>query len=572
MKEILFSDLAQIVKNKENIKNELTPDRWQAMDYEVGDFSGKALVAGEETFPKNLILEPNLKGWHRIYVSMIRPDFANKLYIKLTSEETFTSIYPPTENPPTKWASYEYAQEFFWKCADMTNEEIEIRKPVLYNSNGTLLAWLRFEEMTAEEVVAYKNSLNDPKFKNAHFHFDGNEHTLEELNSETDCLIRLSNVKNSDAEICSMEVTSDYDIKGPENLTMYSKTKRAFSEDEIKYGKNKAVYYKKKIDFLHQNNVEALAAFRMSIANFGVDAVGRIRTNFAENHPEFFCKTRDGRSVQICSYAYPEVWDYTISALKEALKYGFDGVSLILHRGIMINFEAPVIDRFKEKYPDIDPCLLPIKDARLNGIWCEFMTEFMKKLRKELDEYANRHVKINIITDFNPETAKHLGIDIETWAKNGLIDCICQDTMELYEDIDNCMDGEFIDMEKYVEKRKRTETVRRFHGHDLNKLIDGAKAYMDIAEKYNVKFYGGIFSWPSNTQTILENQKKLKAIGVENFSVYNFIHLSVHKPYLHALANICHDEIEEKYCEVKNFRVQKLNGWDISTYNPNWRG
>lgn len=572
MKEILFNDLTQIVENKDAVKDELTYEHWQAMDYEIGDFTGKALVAGEETFPPNLILTPELTGWYRIFIATIKPEFTNKFYLKLTSDESFASIAPPSENPPVKWISYEYAQEFFWKCADMSNEKMELRRPASYNSIGAFLTWLRFEEMTEEEVEAYKNNANSPKFKNAHYHFDGNENTMEEMNSEEDSLIRLSNIKNSDAEICSMEITSDYDIKYMEDQPMYLKNARAFNVGDHRHRANKAVYYKKKIDFLHENHVEAFAAYRISIANFGVDDVGRLSTNFAEKNPHLYCKTRDGRTVQICSYAYPEVWDYTIGALKDAVSYGFDGVSLIMHRGIMINFEEPVINRFKEKYPDTDPRLLPIKDPRLNGIWCEFMTEFMTKLRRELNEYAGKHIKINVITDFSPETAKHLGLDIETWAKNGLIDCICQDTMELYEDIDDCMDGEFIDMEKYTAKRKVTETVRRFHGHDMEKLINGAKKYMEIAEKYNVKFYGGIFSWPSNTKMILDNQKKLKEIGVENFSVYNFVHLSVNKPYHHVLSNICHDEIDEKHCKVKNFRVQMLNGTDISTYNPNWRG
>lgn len=570
MKEILFSDLTQIVKNKNAVTADLTSKNWFAMDYEISETKGKALVAGEETEPEDAILAPQLKGWHRIYICTVKMEFQNRFHLKLSSDIAFESVVPPKEGTPSKWAPYEYAQEFFWKCADMSDNDIILKKPKGFNNEGSAVTWFRFEEMTTEEVEEYKAYTSTKSNKNAHYHYDGNENTMEAIAENDNVLSRYSRLKNSDAEICSMEITSDYDVKkSPE--TMMRKASRLIADGDTVHRENKEKYYKTKIDFLHSINVEALAAYRMSIADLGIDFDGHIKTGFVQKHSEMFCKIRDGRTVQVCSFAYPEVWDYAINGFKEALGYGFDGVSLILHRGIMIGFEEPVIKRFHEKYPDIDPCLLPIKDPRMHGIWCEFMTEFMTKLRKELDEFAGRHVKINIITDYSPETAKHIGIDIETWAKNGLIDCICQDTMELYEQIDDCMDGEFIDMKKYIEKCKVTETVRRFHFHDLEKIIEGAKKYMEIAAKYNVKFYGGIFSWPSDAETIIENRKKLKEIGVKNFSVYNFVHLSVHQPLYHALANLCHDKINEKYCAVKNFKVQMLNGFDISTYNPNWR-
>ena len=572
MKSCIFSDLSAITENKEVIKNEISTDCWQMLDYEINGICGKMLVAGEETYPQPVILDPKLKGWHRIYISMVNIGFVNRLNIKLTSDKTFASVYTPKESTPSRWAPYEYAQEFFWKCANMNSEKIFLRKPCVYAKNGACVSWLRFEEMSEAEIEEYKAYVNAPKFKNAHYHFDGNEHTMEELNSANDSLIRLSNVDNSDAEICSLEFTSDYDIEDTTLTVMYASTPKSFEKGDLKFRENKKEYYKEVLSYLHGMDIKALAAYRMSLARFGLDDIERIQIGFVGKHPEYYCRTRNGKALNICSYAYPEVWDYVISGFKEMLSYGYDGISLILHRGIMINFEAPVLERFAELYGNEDPRTLPISDSRLNGVWCEFMTEFMSKLRREVDSFAGRRVWINIITDFSPETAKNLGVDIETWAQKGLIDSICQDTMELYEDVSDCMCDDRIDIEKYSAKLKTTEVIRRYHGYDLSKIVNGAKKYFEIAEKYNVKFYGGIFSWHTRPEAVLENQRALKQIGIDNFSVFNYVHLSVHQPLHHSLAHICHDEINKEYCIVNNFRVQSIGDMDISLYNPNWRG
>lgn len=571
MNETLFLDLSKIIEDQSSVKKEISPDHWGTIDYEIEERFGKMLFVGEETEPPKISLVPNVTGWQRIYICTVKMDFNNKFNIKLSSDKAFSSVFPPKENPPVKWAPHEYSQEFFWKCADMTSQKIEIRKPKTYNPCGVAIAWLRFESMTESEIEELKEYRNSPK--NAHYHFDGNEHTMEELNSPNDALTRLSVLKNSDADICSMEFVSDYGVTDRTNGTMYSLSSKAFATGDKKFRANKQAYYKEKIDFLHNINVKALAAYRMSVTSFGVDSYGRMELEFAETHPEYYCKTRDGRTVSICSYAYPEVHDYVINGFKDVLQHGFDGISLILHRGIMINFEEPVIKRFKEKYPDLDPRTLPIKDDRLNGIWCEFMTKFMRKLRKETTESKGHPIIINILTDFDPDTAKHIGLDIESWAKEGLIDSVCQDTMEAYEEIEDCLNEDgLINLDKYTQKIKKTETVRRFFGYNIEKIVCGAKKYKNIADRYNIKFYGGIYSWPANTDMILENHRKLKELGINNFSVYNFVHLSVTQPFYHTLANICHDKIDERYIRPSNHRVMSLGGLDISTFNPNWRG
>ena len=52
----------------------------------------------------------------------------------------------------------------------------------------------------------------------------------------------------------------------------------------------------------------------------------------------------------------------------DAVAYGFDGVSLIYHRGTHIGFEQPVLDRFHALYPNIDPQRLGVAGGSYGGI------------------------------------------------------------------------------------------------------------------------------------------------------------------------------------------------------------
>ena len=177
-----------------------------------------------------------------------------------------------------------------------------------------------------------------------------------------------------------------------------------------------------------------------------------------------------------------------ISQFVNILKYGFDGITLIYHRGHFIGFDKPVIDRFAELYPGVNPRLLPFKDERLHGVWCEFMNEFMRKLR----EAVGAEVKINVITDYSLETSKHLGLDVKYWAENGLIDSASQADMETFEDLEGCMDDknpELIDLEKYKYQLSQKTVVKRKFGKNVEKVCQHIPEYKKLKTLYGIEVY-----------------------------------------------------------------------------------
>lgn len=570
-KEIILSSLADIICNKEDISSSLSTDKWQSMEFSAGGISGNMLVAGEMCHPKDLTLKPNLVGWYKIFVATINLKSTNYFCMRLSSDEGFSGMRDPFYGKKFMWTPLEYAEEFFWKCACLTDEDIIISKPDSHFKNTCSVAWLRFVPMTEEEIEAFKNQKGD---SSVHVHFDEDLNAEDSLDSNEALLTRIAMIKGTDAGECSLEISFDYDTPEIDAAPTLLANDLGWYKGDSEFQKVKEHAYRLRIDFLHQNGIKAFAANRMSVTEFTPPY-----TNFqwaykcfVRNHPEYYCTLRDGSSIAVCSYAFPEVRRYVIDTLLSFMKFGFDGLTLIFHRGLHIGFEKPVVDAFNEKYPGIDPFTLPVTDKRLNGVFGEFMTEFMSELRCELSEKYGSDKKINVVVDFSPETSKHFGLDIESWARLGLIDEVCQGIMEMYENLEGTLDenGKII-LEKYREKLKSEPVLCRYHDTDLEKAVNSAKEHLKICKKYGVEFYAAL-PWPHKIapKEYEPYRKAFADIGVTKFLSWNTNHLLYDLPEAHTA--LSPSLATEEMIEAKRYRVTSLAGSNIGIFNPNWRG
>lgn len=573
VQEIIFSDLYEIVQNKQEVLPYCNETKWQSIPYTAEDIEGKILAAGEYTHPEELTLTPNLKGWYKIFLGLIQIGSENHFYIKLSNEEWYRSVRMSKEPRPIHFETHEWIEENFWCCADLTNQNVHIKKPEVegkFGISSSIIAYIRCVPMTDREVKAYQD-YQKPQQK-LHVHFDCDWNLVEEQ-SVSGAMSRLCTIKDTDAKLCSVEITGDLDNN-------FAFTEAAFTvQDESYRAGNEKAYAKRFMrhktytDFIRKQNIIPLAAMRMSICNFGIPYDKLLQLRFPKEHPEFYIKSREGNTIPICSYAYPEVQNYVISSFKTALDYGYDGVTLMYVRGSHIGFEQPVLDAFSKLYPDVNPCRLPVTDKRLNGIWREIFTTFMTKLRTELDAHAKKHIHINIVTDFTPDTDFCYGIDIEKWAELGLIDSVCSDTMETYEDLTNCLaDDGLIDLEKYkAEQKKRMVVCRNYDGLDIDHVVEGVHKYLEIEKKYGTEFYACLLGYwrPS---IYVPNWEKVKEAGATRFCATNFTHAVPDLPGYHRVSKFGHDTLNAEYHTPRLLRVLSLNGIDISTYNPNWRG
>jgi hypothetical protein len=285
-----------------------------------------------------------------------------------------------------------------------------------------------------------------------------------------------------------------------------------------------------------------LAAFRTSAAVYGLHLPRMLKHGLPADFPAFNIANRDGSLIKACSYAYPETQKYVIDYLTRLARLGYDGVTLIMHRGAHVGFEKPVLERFKKLYPAVDPLRLPVADPRLHGVWCNIMTEFVRGLRASLDAVSDKRLTINVIGDYGLQSAKYLGLDFERWAKEGLIDSVCQADMETVEDLTDCMsdtEAGLIDWDKYKKQLNERQIIRRSFATDIDKVCKFIPEYKALKNKYGVEVYH-VLPW-CNTIPYTEiepSAERMRKAGAEKFLHWNTNHTVPDKPEWYTVSHL----------------------------------
>ena len=560
-KEVVFSDLNALVNEKDRVSTRYGKDKWTPKAYATGAYSGQMLVTMETGYPEAVSFDLNLKGNYKIFLCLPRLRAYNYLYVKLSDDLCYTGMAASDRNP-INWSAEEFFEEIYWKTADLTGQKLIISKSDPASMSVSSLAWIRC--VPADELQPA------PENKCMQMHIDGDIPFETPFVNGDEYVMKLFQFKDSNVDFVSFEISFDYDtVPDPKQEHLLRCDDRWDAGNYI-FSANKEIVYKKNIAFAKKHNIKLYAANRMAVSNF-VTPFTRFgwNVNFVEDNPRFYYRTRTGTTVNACSYAYPEVQDYVVKQLSDAVKLGFDGVSLLFHRGMFVGFEAPVLERFRQLYPHIDPHRLPFADPRLHGVWCEFMNQFMHKLRNTL----GKDTKINAVTGYGLQNSKNIGLDVEYWVKNGLVDSVSQADMEIYENLADCMSDDnpaYIDLEKYQKDLEEKTVVCRAFGTNLEKVLTHMPEYLAL-KQYGVEVYH-VLPWihkylPEEYPAYI---RRLQEAGAEKFLSWNTNHLLPDVPEWHAVRRIGNEPERETLRTYH--RVLSIDGYDISQYHPNWRG
>jgi len=154
-------------------------------------------------------------------------------------------------------------------------------------------------------------------------------------------------------------------------------------------------------------------------------------------HPEYRQILRDGTVIEKASYAFPEVQQLMLDLIREATeKIDADGINLCFVRGPhLLCYEKSILDAFQAKYGE-DAREVEPKDSRLLEVRASFMTDFVRKARRVLDEVGTKkgkrlelsiwawHSNQNV---WLGKTPIEEGLDIKTWIRESLLDSlVCQ--------------------------------------------------------------------------------------------------------------------------------------------------
>ena len=561
MREYKFYDIPALVCEKDEITTDPTQNKWQILDYEAADFKGKLLFAAEDSSPAPLTLDPGVQGRYRVYIGLITPlgdGFGGtSTGFGLLSEEAKNQFF--TVRPDDCWKPLEWFEESYYGTVDLTGEKFVLSKPerqgVVKSPLNSALAWIRLVEDT-EEVAKSTPCMA--------YHFDLDYFADDKYNSPAETLGRMRMLKDGAPEVILHEQFCAHDVKELKAYGVEAKWGKYYYDnyDEVE----KAI-----ISEAHSMGAKIYASYRLEAGGFGyfVKYLNDVyKDSWYDEHPEYRCITRDGRAINACSYAYPEVRRRVIEMILNSSS-PYDGVCVFFHRGIVIAFEEPVKQMVYEKY-GVDATRLPMTDPRLNEVFCHFVTLFMRELREALGDKKD----INAIVFYGAEDSKNSGYDVKTWVEEGLVNGICQGLMTHYETLDGLMaDDGLIDLEKYKKAlTERPVVCRTFSAFDLERISNGARELMEICDgKADFRATLGWERTPLETTIAIADTHK--RMGVKKFISWNTNHkakilkrLNFEKYYVGGNAELYEPR------KTNYVRTMSLAGDDISTYNIDWKG
>ena len=591
-KEILFSDLGRCFGPDKNLSDKGMRDKWRVIPYRTGDISGTLLSSLAEGTPGDLTFDPQLTGWYKIYVCV--PTFSElEVHMKLTQDKGFFEFCSLAHSGLT----FTHLEESFWRCAKMDGQSVILSKADISPRNPkiSMLSWLRFVEMTEEEVEELLADRVQTETKNLYMTDD-----IHNKIFEGDCDVPnfwegvVIPYEDSDVEWLSLERIPSF-ISGHcpnddvENFAFPRGGDRMLQEQRDKFDSREVLG--KLVKLGQEMGMKMSLSLRMGAWGIGFP-FDQCYFDFPDYlaKPELNCVMRDGVPAAAWSYAFEEVQKYVIDMLLEMAESGCEAVTLIAHRGLpYVLFEQPVVDRFRALYGE-DPYDLPLDEPRLNALHCEIMNEFFRKLRKALDEaHPDRHVEVHLRSLFSVYDNKYIGLDTEALAKEGLVDAIIAYPWR-YREVygEGCiLPNGRVDMEKY-KAWVNNPNVRAYfldgkaeQYPDTRGVLQGAvdeadlvRQWMALEEAYGVKIYIDIMPRVMPPEQLRERALALYDAGAKRIALWDTYGRVTVKAMWTTARKLGHVEALREGIDPQTrlFRVHELAGNNLSRYLPIWGG
>jgi hypothetical protein len=405
---------------------------WRVIDYRATGYSGRYLHGDASSGELEIPL--NLKGWHAVSIGLAeRQWFMTAVEVKLTGDAhwqvLFTGAEPMHEEP--------------WVFADLTGKSLHVRYPkedwrVPKAHEGqemhAQIYSVRATPMDAEDVAELKGAHKKP----AIYFNDGFGIFYQQRLQGEDCLLdSLGQFDDSDftqlafcpggADICNYPTKVGTVIH--QDGWFYTRAGDKRVGENVKRMIDKGVdAMRLAVETAHKQKQSFLLYVRpqgwMGDPEFG----HALASEFYRANPQWRCVEADGKPISKLSYAYPEVRKQLAGIIQEALDRGADGVALVLVRGFPVaRYEEPVLEAFKARWGS-DTRQLPETDPRLQGVWGDIATAWVKEVRALLDESGpgreGKRKELAVMPGPDLEWNQKFGFDIPRWAQEGLIDTV----------------------------------------------------------------------------------------------------------------------------------------------------
>lgn len=593
----IVSDLGAVFEPKTNLSDDRVVNTWAVVPYETNQIKGTLLSAMANSKPEPVTFDPHLKGWYAIFVGLpsVHVNAGPETHLKLSSDRAYREF--------RYRGLWRRIKEFFWKCADMTDEKVILAKMNEGIDKVEGACWFRFVPMTEEEVAAYQADQNRTDTRTMYCHYDMHDayyHLGKTMNENP--LIYTEILENSDIEWVTLENHKISD--GPALCGDLKKMQLGAAGYEFtnQFLQRNPEVYPRMIERLHEMGRKVALAHRMGMWALGYPYDdGQFRNSFWNANKHLRCIDRDGQAIDAMSYAYPEVQDYMISLFMHSASFHPDAVQMMFNRcPVAILFEQPVLERFAQKYPGVDMRVLPLEDPRVREIHCEFMTAFVRKLRAALDQYTQERgwtrIELHVRTMCTVYDTLLMGVDLEQWAKEGLIDAIIhyprRTREQLPDEVFADETHEAIDLAKYTkyanELNVGSKSVIYFSDdqpfyppwpdhkgvmHGPADLKEALEEFVSIGKRYGIPFYYELMPRSMTPEEYRNRVQFAYDAGVNHLSLWDINSRWAVADQWPMVAKLGHrDELADLDVTSPVFgheeRVLNIGGIDYSRYVP----
>ena len=442
---------------------------WKVINYEAETFKGSMLYSIAGLNSPAVTYRLKLQGWYAIYLGFhdsnqrSRPSGRSTplLMVKLSDDEVFSYVEPEQSKPSlgaaidgsqqspvlelekkfleryNSGAKSFYLSEVFWKSADLSGQDLIFRATNIADAN---ISFVKLVPLGAAAVARLKADANRGDTKRLIGVFDASSMTYQAAGFMGPDWIRsqIEAYRASDFGIvlwgtnCGLQ--SYYPTKVGEPPKRLAVPPDSYGHSSI-YPLNEFL-----LDVRIQG--EAMDPLKEAIAHahkLGLKLYASVRPEgpldppndesageFYDRHPEYLCRSREGYPLAHLSLAYPEVRLKWIELLREQVRYGADGINFVFVRGYpFVGYDPPIVTAFQQQY-GLDPTKVKESDERWLKLGASFVTQFLREIRKMLDEEARRQGRSRLGTAYHtfgsPTESLQHHLDVRTWIADDLVD------------------------------------------------------------------------------------------------------------------------------------------------------
>jgi hypothetical protein len=417
-------------------------DRWQLVDYSTAEgVAGTMVYARPEHDCPALTLPLACEGPHRVFLGM---NFTNSHYpgwsshgqldVKLTRDPGFRRVAAEMRGAEGQ-DLFKSVIECYWKTADLTGQDLILRQPQPpyrwpREANLANLAYVRLEPVSARQLTEDEPAPRPADRRNLALIYctaqlSGSTDGTEVFHPATEqwFVDDFEAYRGTDVGIFVFEA-----LRG--NYALYRSRLADVGADGGQWGEGWVDPLAAFTRLAHADGMRILGAMRMIGPQYPMITAPIGAARHYWRNPQWTKRDRDGRPVGNLSLAFPEVRQFWLSLLREVLDAGVDGLHLHLNRSTpFVLYEEPVVRDFVARYGE-DPRKLDSRDERYVALCAEYLTRFVREVRKLVDERPGRMLGVTVFgpTKDRPEDTRYKGksyvCDVPTWLRAGLVDLV----------------------------------------------------------------------------------------------------------------------------------------------------